>query len=118
MTISPQSSAALDRLIALTQDLLAEMASADDLYPSAPGSGWSGAMETVQRHLALAVEGRAADDAALALRGANLLTTANKGVGDLETSPADRPISEKAFAVTRAAIDAAKHLRSDMSLGF
>lgn len=58
------------------------------------------------------------NDAVLALRGANLLTTINNGVSDLATSPADRPLGEKAFYVTRAAIATAKSLRADVGIGY
>lgn len=116
--ISPGSMAVLQRLVAAAEDLLVDLRVAIDLYGERTPATGPNAADNVERYLTLIAEGVSSNDAAVALRGANLLTTVNKGVGDLETSPADRPLGEKAFDVTRAAIVAAKSLRADVGIGF
>ena len=116
--VSVPSHAALDRLTRSTGDLL------ETLDAEAAGSdpdtvdGWAAVADNVRCYLALLIEGRAADDAGIALRGANLLTTVNKGVGDAEITSEERVIAERAFTVTKDAIDAARHLRADAGMAF
>jgi len=81
-------------------------------------SRWAAVADNVRRYLALLIEGRAADDAGIALRGANLLTTVNKGVGDAEMTSEERAIAERAFTVIKDAIDAARSLRADVGMAF
>ncbi|OWK30948.1 hypothetical protein [Sphingomonas mucosissima] len=112
--ISPGSMLALQRLAAAADDLLVDLQAAIYLYGERTPPKDPSAADDVARYLALVAERVSTNNAELALRGANLLTTVNKGVGDPETSPADRPPTEKAFNVLRAAIAAAQSLRGDV----
>lgn len=117
-TLSAPSHAALDRLTRSSDDLL------ETLDAGAAGSDpdtadeWAAVADNVRRYLALLIEGRAADDPGIALRGANLLTTVSKGAGDAEPLGGDRQVADRAFAVTCDAIGAARPLRADAGMAF
>ncbi len=116
--LSASARTALDRLVCSTGELLETLdAVAADPDP-ATATGWSAVAIIVRRYLALLAEGHAADDAGIALRGANLLITVVKGVGDAELPGTDGRIAGLALAVTRDAIDAARALRADAELSF
>lgn len=118
MTISQETHAAIEKLAAATGDLLRDLEAARDAAVIDGGDAWSDAADNVRRYLAMLRDGQAADDASAALRGANLLTTVNKGVGDAEIATEERVLGEKAFAVMKDAITAAAHLRQDAGLPF
>lgn len=107
-TLSPPSHASLERLAASVRDLLAAI----DRHPLAPDLHRD-VGENVRRYLAILIGGWSTADVPATLRGANLLTTVDKGVADAATAGATPAIGEKAFAVTRAAIAAARQLRAD-----
>jgi hypothetical protein len=108
MTVSPALDAAIADLRIATRALLAELR--DD---EADAERWADIAHTVTRYLQMVEQAMTAGDAATARTGLNLLTTVNKGVADREASPRDAALGAKAFAVSRAAIEAAKCLRDD-----
>lgn len=116
--LSAPARIALDRLVRSASELLAMLdAVAADPDP-ATAAGWSAVAANVRRYRALLAKGCAADDAGMALRGANLLTTLARGVGDAEPPGTDGRIAALALAVTRDALDAARPLRADIGLPF
>jgi hypothetical protein len=117
-TLSAPSHAALDRLTRSTGDLLETLDAVAAGADPDTVDGCAAVADNVRRYLALLIEGRTADDAGIALHGANLLTTVNKGVGDAEITSEERVIAERAFTVTKDAIYAARHLRADAGMAF
>jgi hypothetical protein len=116
--LSAPAHAALDRLTRSTGELLGTLdAVAANLDP-ATVAGRSEVAIIVRRYLALLAEGRAADDAGIALRGANLLTTLAKRAGNAEPAGADGRFATHVLIVIRNAIDAARTLRVDVGLPF
>lgn len=113
MRISHRSVARLDALLAVTADLKERVGTRCATGNAAVVQQWEPVLENIGRYVALIEQGRSSDDPVPALKGANLLTTVNKGVGDAEQEPADRNLAELAFEVTRRAIDAARSLRDD-----
>jgi hypothetical protein len=111
MTISPTSRAALERLYASASAFLRDL---EAMEPESDGS--RGAAGNVRRYLAILRKGWSDDDTLAALKGANLLTTINKGMADSGLDEAERTICENAFAVCKDASDAARSLRADAAM--
>ncbi len=118
MTLSAQTRSALERLVISGNGLLQALGTMAAASDPATGARWSDVADNVRRYLATLTAGRSAGDVRTALRGANLLTTVNKGVGDTDTSSEGRMIAERASAVSRDGIEAARHLRADAGMAF
>ena len=116
MTVSETSRAALELLAASAGALLRDL---EALEPgSDPDYGPLGAVTNLRRYLAILRKGRSDDDVSTALKGANLLTTVNKGVADSDLGEAGKALGAKAFAVARNASDAGRSLRADAGMPF
>lgn len=116
--LSVPACTALDRLVHSTGEMLETLDAVAANPDPATAAGWLEVAANVRRYLALLVKGCEADDASMALRGANLLTTLAKGAGNAEPVGADGRIATHALIVTRDAIDAARTLRVDVGLPF
>lgn len=99
--ISPGSMSALECLAVAADKLLVDLRAAAGHSSERTPPTSRDAADDVARYLALVAESVSTNDAALALRGATLLTTVNNGVSDLAASLTDRSLGEKAFNVTR-----------------
>jgi hypothetical protein len=69
------------------------------------------ALPLIERHLGLVRRGIAESSIPLALRGANLLATLNKGLSDLAGADRSEAVSSLAYNLTKAAIAASQRLR-------
>jgi hypothetical protein len=70
--------------------------------------------DTIARYQEIMRNGALGGNAQEALRGANLLTTVNKGVSDRERGEDDPAITSQARALSAKAIQAARSLRRDL----
>lgn len=118
MTLSVETRALVERLVTSSRTLLQTVEAVAESPDPATSAKWSDVADIIRRYLAMLIEGQSTDDAKAALRGANLLTTVNKGVGDAEILGEEKPVSEYAFDVTKDAIAAARHLRADAGMAF
>jgi hypothetical protein len=83
---------------------------------SAVSNNDSESAETIDRYRKIMRNGALGGNAQEALRGANLLTTVNKGVSDRERGEDDPAITSQARALSAKAIHAAKSLRHDLGI--
>lgn len=117
MTISSKSVTALNSLAISTHELLQSIKECCEPQLAIEPIG-SDATANIERYLALMTKGLHERDAQLALQGANLLTTVNKGINDAEITVNQALISDKAYEVMLNAITAAKYLRADAGMPF
>ena len=116
MTISQQSFAGLEALSVAVTDLV-DAIEARHVTGKATAIGpWTPVLDNLTRYVALIAQARSSNDPVTALKGANLLTTINKGGGDAEQEPVDHVLAEQAFMVTQRAIYAARSLRDDAGI--
>jgi len=110
LRLSPEADAAIAQVCAAARDLQAALRGADD----APGE-WADIAQSLARYLAILEQGLAEAASAKAQQGLGLLTTMNRGVAEAERSAGNAGKGEKAFALSRAAIAAARLLREEWS---
>ncbi len=118
MTLAMETRSSVEKLMTSGGKLLQSVETMAENSDCLTSAKWSDVADSVRRYLAMLVDGQSADDAKIPLRGANLLTTVNKGIGDAEMTSEERVVAERAFTVTKDAIDAARHLRADAGMAF
>lgn len=116
MTISHRSVAALEVLSAAVAELVEAVGARRAAGDVVADRHWTVIVETIERYVELVERGRASDDPVPALKGASLLATLKKGIGDAAQEPGDRVLEELALVVPHQAIDAARHLRDDAGI--
>ena len=109
MTLSVEAQEQVRRLLDSASDLLKKLASLKD----DSRSGVSDAMQNLQRYADLLTSGLDTASLDTALRGANLMTTVNKGLSDAVATDRAPEIATLAFELSKHAIHVAKLLRTE-----